>query len=446
MVRHEVRATLQLAIPIVLTQLGSIAMGIVDTIMVGWLGPEPLSAVALGDALSFTILIMCLGVLTALDAIVAQSFGAGDMRQCARALNHGLVLAVALSAPTMLVLSQSKALFGTLGQSEALVQSGGSYVDAINYGVLPFVLYAALRHFMHGIGRARPAMVVIILANALNAFANWILIFGNWGAPAMGATGSAWATTICRWAMFLLLAGYMLTHRELRAFLLRPGGLERHLFARMLRLGAPAGAQFGMEVGTFGAAAMMIGWLGALELAGHQIAIKLCSTTFMVPLGFSITASVRVGHALGRREVGDARRAAAVAWVLGTAFMAVAAIAFVSAPDFFVGLFTRDPALSSAAVSMLLVGAAFQLSDGTQTIAIGSLRGAADTRFPMLVAFVAYWALGLPVGYALAFPLGWGAVGVWWGLTVGVTLVAVTLALRFHLRVRPQSWEALRAL
>jgi MATE family multidrug resistance protein len=365
LVRREIRSTLQLAIPIVFTQLGAIAMGIVDTVMVGWLGADPLSAVALGDALSFTILIVCLGVLTALDAIVSQSFGAGDLDQCRRAVQHGVVLAVALSVPSMLLLSQSRLLFQLLGQSEALVASGSSYVRAINFGVLPFLLYAALRHFMHGIGRARPAMVVIIVANVLNAFANWILIFGNWGAPAMGSTGSAWATTICRWAMFLMLAGYMTTHGELRAFLwAAPGTLRRSLLTRMLRLGGPSGAQLGMEVGTFAGAAMLMGWLGTLELAGHQIAIKLCSTTFMVPLGFSITAAVRVGQALGRRDVDAARRAAATAWGLGAAFMAIAAIAFLVVPEVFVRMFTDDPALVRMAISLLLVGAAFGFPRG----------------------------------------------------------------------------------
>ncbi len=447
MFREEIRATVHLAIPVVLTQLGAIAMGIVDTIMVGRLGPEPLGAVALGDYLSFTVLVMCLGVLTALDAIVSQSFGAGRPDRCRRALQHGVLLAGILTVPTMLLLSQSHALFRLFGQTDAMVESGGQYVHAINFGVLPFLLYAALRHFMHGIGRARPAMAVMIAANLLNVCANWVLIYGNWGAPALGATGSAWATTICRWAMFMMLAGYMLLRSDLRAFLwTRLEKPERYLLMRMTRLGAPAGAQFGLEVGMFGAATMLMGRLGVLELAGHQIALKLVSTTFMVPLGFSITAGVRVGQALGRGDVDAARRAAVTAWGLGIGFMALAAAAFLAFPEFFVRIYTSDPALVQMAVSMLIVGAVFQLSDGTQTIAIGSLRGAADTRFPMVVAFVSYWVIGLPLGYTLAAPLGWGPAGLWWGMTVGLTLVGTTLALRFHLRVREARLHALQAL
>jgi MATE family multidrug resistance protein len=448
MIRREISQTLHLAIPVVLTQLGAVAMGIVDTIMVGRLGPEPLSAVALGNALSFTVIIVCLGTLTALDPMVSQAFGAGRFDECGRAMHHGAFLALALALPTMAILAFAKPLLRLLGQSPTLVESAGSYVHAIIWSVVPFLLFTVLRQFMQGISRARPAMTVMLLANVLNILANWILIYGNLGAPALGSTGAAWATTICRLAMFLMLAVYVFSRSHLRPYLthLPPWPPDRALLTRLLHLGLPAGSQFGLEVGVFACVSMLMGWLGTLQLAGHQIALNLCSTTFMVPLGFSATAAVRVGQALGRQDVAAARRAAFTSFALGVGFMGLAATAFATVPQFFVGIYTDDPELLQMGVSLLLIGAVFQLSDGTQTIAIGALRGAADTRVSMLVAGIAYWLVALPLGYVLAFPLGWGPRGLWWGLTAGLTLVAVTLATRFHLRVQGERMATLRAL
>ncbi|UCE02765.1 MAG: MATE family efflux transporter [Candidatus Latescibacterota bacterium] len=446
--RLEIRDTLHLAIPVVLARLGGIAMGIADTIMVGRIGQEPLSAVALGNALSFTVLVACLGTLTALDPVVSQAFGAGRRDECGRAMHHGAFLALLLTLPTMILLFQARSILDLLGQSDTLVGATTEYVHVINYGVLPFLLYVVLQQFMQGISRARPAAVVVIVANVLNIFANWVLIYGNLGAPALGATGSAWATTICRWSMLLMLAAYVFGRHHLRPYLTRipPWPPDRRLLVRLTRLGLPAGLQFGMEVGVFASAAMLMGWIGTLELAGHQIAINLCSTTFMVPLGFSSTAAVRVGQALGRRDVAGARRAAFTAFALGVGFMGMAAVAFFTLPELFVRIYTSEPELVQMGVSLLLVGAAFQLFDGTQTIAIGALRGAADTRFPMLVAFVAYWLIGLPLGYLLAFHLDLGPRGLWWGLMCGLALVGITLSIRFHLRVREQHLAALQAM
>ena len=447
MLRQEIRDTLHLAIPVVLTQLGGVAMGIVDTIMVGRLGPGPLAAVALGNALSFTIIIVCLGTLMSLDPVVSQAYGAGRLADAGRAMHHGTFLALGLAVPAMGLLSLAHPLLRLLREPAPLAAGAASYVHAINFGVVPFLLYTVLRQFMQGISRARPAMVVMILANLLNVFFNWVLIYGHLGAPALGATGAAWATTICRWGMFLMLAAYVFGRRDLRPQVTHvpPWPPERALLGRLVRLGLPAGSQFGLEVGVFASASVLMGWFGTLQLAGHQIALNLCSTTFMVPLGFSATAAVRVGQAIGRGDVPGARRAAFSAYGLGIGFMAVAASCFFLFPEFFVHIYTRDPQLVQMGVSLLVIGAAFQLSDGTQTIAIGSLRGAADTRFPMLVSAVAYWLVGLPVGYLLAFRFGMGPRGLWWGLTLGLTLVGVTLALRFHRRVRAHRLHALRA-
>jgi len=446
MIRTEVRDTLRLAIPVVLTQLGGIAMGITDTIMVGRLGPDPLSAVALGNSVSFTALVGGMGALLALDPMVSQAFGAGRQAQCGRALDHGVVLSLFLGIPTMLFLSQAEPILRLLRQSADLSLSAAAYIHGILFGVLPFLFFAVIRQFLQGISRPRPAMTIVLLANLLNVFANWVFIYGHLGMPAMGSTGAAWATTLVRWIMFLGLLGWLLAQSDLRVygFRLWPRPIEFGLLQRMARLGFPVGLQYGLEVGTFAAASVMMGWLGTLQLAGHQIALNLCSTSFMIPVGLSATAAVRVGQALGRNDIAGARRAAFTSYALGMAFMGTAALAFTLIPQVFVGAYTEDPELLAMGVSLLTIGAVFQLSDGTQAIAIGALRGAADTRMSMIVAFFAYWCIGLPLGWALAFRTAMGAPGLWWGLTAGLTVVALVLALRFLKLVRIENQERLR--
>ena len=438
--RQEIRDTLHLAGPVVTTQIGAVAMGIVDTIMVGRLGPGPLGAVALGNGLSFTVLVFGMGTLMGLDPVISQAYGAGRRPECGRAMRHGALLALLLTVPSMLVLTQARRILAAMGESPQLVDGGASFVAAINYSVLPFLLFVALRQFTQAISAPKAAMTIMIAANVLNFAGNWVLIYGNLGAPALGATGSAWATTVSRWAMFAALAAYVLRKRELRPFAVTAplGRVDGVLLRRLLRLGLPVGLQLGLETSVFATASMLMGWFGAVPLAGHQIAINLCSTTFMIPVGISATAAVRVGQALGRGDVSGARRAAFTAYALGAAFMSLSALSFFLFPGFFAGIYTNDEAVLRMGTSLLLVGAAFQLSDGAQAIGIGALRGAADTRVPMLVAIVSYWILGLPLGYVLAFRFGLGPRGLWWGLTLGLTLVAVSLALRFHHRVRDE--------
>jgi MATE family multidrug resistance protein len=301
---------------------------------------------------------------------------------------------------------------------------------------------------MQGISRPRAALVVVIVANLLHVLLNWMWIYGRWGAPPMGSTGAAWSTTVSRWFMLIALAAWVYTRPTLRKFGMSgwPRPLDRVLLRRLLHLGLPIGGQFGMEVSVFAMTTMMMGWFGPVQLAAHQIALNLCSTTFMVPLGFSATAAVLVGQALGRDDVAGARRAAFTSYALGIGFMGLAAISFALLPEVFVRIYTGDVQVIGMGVSLLLVGAAFQLSDGTQTISLGALRGAADTRVPMVVAAIAYWGVGLPLGWVLAFPLGLGPPGLWWGLTCGLTVVGAVLSLRFHLRVRAERVVALRAV
>ena len=445
--RRELRETLRLALPVVVTQVGHVAMGTVDTLMVGRLGAEALSAVGLGHSIGFMPLVIGMGVLMGLDPVVAQAFGAGRFEQCGRAMRHGLLVAAVLAVPIMILLANGRWLLTALGQPPALVEDTAPFLRVWCLGVPPFLVFTALRQFLQGIGTVHAPMWIMLGANLLNWLANWMFIYGHGGAPALGVEGSAWATTLSRWVMMAALALYVFRRGDLRRFhVLAPRGrIDGALMRRLLRLGGPVGMQYGMENGVFAAATVMMGWMGTTALASHQVAINLCSITFMVPFGFAATAAARVGHAIGRGDISGARHAAWVCYVLGVGFMAVSAFVFAAFGGALARLYTHDPAVVVLATQLLLVGAAFQLFDGGQTIGIGALRGAADTRVPMYVTMIAYWGVGLPIGWWLGFRGGLGPIGLWWGLTAGLVVVAVTLAIRFRRRVRAEHLDVLHA-
>jgi MATE family multidrug resistance protein len=445
--RDELRETLRLALPVVATQVGHVAMGTVDTLMVGRLGPEALSAVGLGNSVGFMPLVIGMGTLMGLDPIVSQAYGAGRFEQCGRAMRHGLLVAAALAVPVMALLLAARPLLRLLGEPAELVEATTPFLRVWSYGVLPFLAFTALRQFLQGVGVVKPPMWIMLGANLLNLAANWMLIYGNAGAPALGIVGSAWATTLSRWAMCAALAAWVFGRRDLRRFRVHAsrGRVDGTLVARLLHLGGPVGMQYGMEIGVFTATTVMMGWLGTIALASHQVAINLCSITFMVPFGFAATAAVRVGHAIGRDDVAGARHAAFLCYLLGVGFMVLSASTFTGAGSWLARLYTSDAAVARLASQLLLVGAAFQLFDGAQTIGIGALRGAADTRLPMFVTLVAYWLVAMPIGWWLTFRAGMGPIGLWWGLTAGLVVVAVALAVRFHVRVRDAHLAALKA-
>jgi MATE family multidrug resistance protein len=299
----------------------------------------------------------------------------------------------------------------------------------VTWSALPIFLYATFRRYLQAINLVRPVMIALLSANLVNVVANWILIFGNLGAPAMGAVGAAWATVFssCYMAMFLIGTAWLHDREEDRGMLRIPLRLEAPRLKRLFGLGMPAALQLLLEMGVFALATMLIARLTATALAAHQIAINAASVTYMVPLGISSAAAVRVGQALGREDRAGAATAGWTALALGTAFMTLAALTFVSVPHWIVRAFTSEATLMAAGVSLLYIAALFQLFDGMQVVAIGALRGAGDTRTPMIWNLVGYWLLGLPVGYYLCFSAGHGAVGLWIGLSLGLIIVGTIL-------------------
>jgi len=428
-VRTELGPMLSLALPVVLAELGWMAMGVVDTLMVGRVGAEAIGAVSIGRALFFTVAVFGMGLLLGLDTLVAQAFGTGNLHESQRSLLQGVYLSVVVAVPLMSVLGYSTTLLEPWGISPGVVGPARSYASALTWSLLPLLLYTCFRRYLQAVNRVRPVMIALTSANLVNVAANWVLIFGNLGAPPLGAAGAGWATCISSTYMALFLAGSILVHdREekggLSAISLAP---DFAILRRLLALGFPAASQLVVEVAVFAAATALAGRLDPSSLAAHQIALTCASVTFMVPLGVSSAAAVRVGQAVGRRDEEGARCAGWTALLIGTGFMSVAALAFLSVPEIIMRWFTAEVAVVATGASLLGAAALFQLFDGLQVVATGALRGTGDTRTPLFWNLLGHWVLGLPVGYYLCFVRGWGVVGLWMGWVVGLTSIGVIL-------------------
>jgi MATE family multidrug resistance protein len=424
----------------VISHLATIGMTTVDTLMVAPLGAVPLASLAAAVAIHIFLLMVGTGVVLGMTPLVSQAEGAGDRTEARRVLVQGLWLAAVVSVP-LVVLS----LFGTplariLGQEEAVAPVAGRYLMALAPGIPPLMLFVAFRQFIEGLGFTKPSMVMLLGGLGLNVLADWALIYGvpMVGIPAMGALGSAWATSAVRAALLGAMLAYLARHPRLAPF----RGVSRSPDARRIvtiaRIGGPIGGQIGLEVGVFSFAALMVGWFGAAALAAHQITINLAATTFMVALGTSIAGTIRVGQHVGAGRPDRARLAVGSTYLLAVGMMALFAAAFLLLPDRLVGLYTSDPVVAPIAAGLLLVAAAFQVFDGAQVAGMCVLRGVSDTRVPMFIAGIAYWVIGAPVGWALAFPLGLGPAGVWIGLSLGLALAAGALLLR----VRHSFWRS----
>jgi len=425
--RRELRSLLRLAVPVVLSDLGWMLMGIVDTMMVGRITQgtaAAIGAVSIGSIYFYTVAMFGGGLMLGLDTLVSRAHGAGRRDEAYRSVLSGLYLILPLTPILMWIIWSGVSLFGTFGYEPALLAEIARFMHALVWSLPPLLIYLTLRRYLQATSRTAPVVFALITANLINVIGNWILIYGHLGAPAMGTAGSAWSTVAARAYMAMILAGYVL-FREWPWHIALTPDLAR--IRQLLRLGLPAALQITLEIGVFATAGALIGKLGEVPLAAHQIAIQTVSATYMVPLGISTAAAVRVGQAVGRGDPHEAARAGWTAVVLGGGFMSGCGIAMAVAPRAIGRLFTPDAAVVEAAVALLLVAAAFQIFDGIQTCAMGALRGAGDTHTAMLSHLVAYWAVGLPAGYALCFRFGLGAAGMWAGLCAAVILIGIVL-------------------
>ena len=425
-----------LALPVVMAQVGLMAMGVVDTLMVGRVSADALAAVALGNIYFLAFIVPSSGTLMVLDPIVAQAVGAKDHGAVARGVQRGLVLVLVLGVFTSLVLLPVRPVLVLLHQPPALVPLAASYVSISIMGVFPFLAFVVFRQSLQALGEMRAMVRVIVVANLANAFLNWVFVYGHLGSSAMGAPGSAWATMVARWLMAFLLLGA--GWRRLRPALLPWRAETLHLapLGAMLRLGIPIGLHQAVELGAFAAIGVLMGVLGTREMAAHQVAINLASLTFMVPLGVGAAAAVRVGHATGAGDTDGARESAGAALAVGAGFMVGTATLMLIFPRAIASLYTRDGGVGALAAALIPIAGVFQVFDGIQAVCAGVLRGLGDTRIPFLINVTGFWLAGFPVSIALGFYTPLGALGLWWGFVAGLAAVAALLLLRVRSLLR----------
>jgi len=427
--RAELRDMAMLAIPVVLAELGWMSMMVVDTIMLGRLGPAAIGAAGVGGSAFYSFGIFGLGLLLGLDTLVSQSYGAGNREDCHHSLSQGVYLALFLTVPLTVLFAAMPPMFYALRINPEVSALAGPFVVTLGWGTLPLLLYGAFRRYLQGIGHVRPVMFVLISANLVNWFFNWLLIEGHWGFPALRVVGSALSTCLARVYMALALALFIWWYERG----IEPGFgnlLRRPDFQRiklLLRIGLPAATQILLEISSFGAAAVLAGRLTASALAAHQIALNSAAVTYMVPLGISSAAAVAVGQAIGRGEPGQARKSGYVALGLSCVFMSCSALAFLLFPRPILQVYTNDATVLNLGTGLLAIAALFQLFDGVQTVTTGALRGLGNTRTPMLVNLGGYWVCGLPIGYLLCFNWHYGVFGLWIGLCLALIVIAAIL-------------------
>jgi len=430
----ELRSLAALALPVAVVQVGLVFQGVVDTLMVGRVSASDLAAVALGNLYFFAVSVFGMGVLFALDPLVSQAFGAGDHDEIELGIQRGLVLAVALSLVSSVALAVAEPLLTLLRQPDDVIPLASGYAAALIPGMVPFYGFVVFRQSLQAVGRVAPIVVTIVAANVVNAVANWFFIFGNGGLPALGAVGSGWATALSRW--FMVLAVLALGWRTLAPYLRTPRKevLRIAPLTQLLRVGAPIGGHFVLEFGAFGAIGIVMGWLGTVAMAGHQVAINLASLTFMVPVGLAQASAVLVGQSVGAGNADAARRYAGAAVVLCVLVMSVSALVFLFFPGPLSSLYTSDEAVLAVASALIPVAGVFQIVDGLQVVCAGVLRGVADTLRPLLINVLGFWMVGMPISLRYGFWGEGGPVGLWWGLAAGLGAVASMLMFRVWIR------------
>jgi len=431
--RQEIKETLNMAYPVIIGQLGHMMMGVVDSVMVGKIGAAPLAASAVAHGLFMLFMIFGIGVSMALSPLTAIARGAGDEERCAVVFRQGLLVNVITGVILTIVTYFCSEIIIYLNQPEEIVGQGIAYMEILAYSVIPVMIFQTGKQFSEGLSVMRPAMVITLLANIINIFANWVFIYGNLGMPALGLPGAGWATFSTRSLMGVSMLVYILKAGRFKPFQLdlRFRGIDRLMISKILRIGLPGGLQYFFEVGAFVGSAIIIGWLGTNELAAHQIAINLASISFMCALGISAAAGIRVGYAVGRKNIGATQSAGFTGFYLAGITMGSFAVVFITLRFYLPTLYIDNPRVVEIAGSLLIIAALFQISDGTQAVGIGVLRGLADAKIPMIITFIAYWVIGLPGGYLLGFIFNFGVVGIWVSLCIALSVSAGLLTLRF---------------
>ncbi|MBZ0180168.1 MAG: MATE family efflux transporter [Melioribacteraceae bacterium] len=433
-IKSESRKLLKLAVPVSIGQLGHVMMGVVDSIMVGKVGAAPLAAASLVTGLFFLILVLGFGMTMAIPPLVAYDKGSGNIKQCGIVLREGFIVNTFYSLLLMMIIVLAADLIPYMNQTPEVTSYAVSYMKILGASAVPMILFQNHRSFVEGLSDVTPPMIIAVAANFLNAFLNWLLIFGNLGFQPLGLDGAGYATFATRFLMMLSMIGYV--HLSGKYSFYFAGQSNRKIDIKMIkkivRLGIPSGFQHFFEVSAFSFAAVMIGWMGTVELAAHQIALNLASVTFMIVMGISSAGTIRVAEEAGTHIIERTRTAGFTALLLSASIMACNGIMFFLLrkvlPEFYI---SNAEVIEKASV-LLIIAALFQIFDGVQASGLGILRGLKDVKIPMITTFISYWAIGIPLGYFLGIGIGLNAVGVWIGLMTALGLVAATLSLRFN--------------
>lgn len=423
--RDEMRSMWTLAAPIALMQLGMHTYGVVDTLFMGRLGPTELAGVGLGGSTFFTLILFGMGTLFGVDSLSSQAFGAGKNDESAAVYIHALLLAAAISLPLFFLVGLAKPFYAFVGVDPAISAVALKYLSTLRWITLPFLLFAASRQYLSSLSVTRPMLLAIFAGNIVNVFLNYGLVFGKLGLPKLGVTGCAIASVVNSWVMLAVVASAAIRHVRQSGYVV--GSLRSSLLMKLIELGLPAGLQMLVEVSMFSLITTFMSRYGPVPTAAHQITMTLVSITFMIPLGVSFAAAVRVGQAIGKGDPVAAIRSGRTALFMGVGFMCMTAVSFWTMPRFFAGLFTQEPEVLALSASFLFVGGLFQIFDGMQIVLNGSIRGLGETKIQLYAHLIGFGIIGLPLGVWLSFHAGFGPIGLWYGLLSGLTLTGVSL-------------------
>lgn len=439
--KEQYRKNLALSIPVILTQVGQMVTQLADTMMVGQYGGEdslPLAAVSFGSSMAFLILIGCIGVALGLTPLVGERFAQGNKQECKSLLHNALIFYTLLGLLVGVAQYAASPLLYYLGQPVDVVDGAIPYYQMLAYSV-PFMLFFfGFKSFLEGVGNTKVVMTITIVTNALNVWFNYLLIYGHWGLPAMGAEGAGLATTLSRVASAAMVFGYFLCKKQyadyLKGFTLRALRLER--VRRLLSIGLPIAGQMFLESSAFVGTAVMIGWLGEVSLSANQIAITLGNCAFMVILSIGSAATIRISHCYGQRNKEELRLATHATYHLVLAWCLLASLVFILLRDDIPRLFTDNEEVIAITADLMFFVALYQLWDGMQNVSVGILRGLQDVKIIMPIAFVAYWLINLPAGYLLGIPGGMGASGFYLSYSFGLSAAALLMMWRIRRKIR----------
>ena len=435
-------AVLSLGLPLIGGHLGQVAIGVTDTVMLGWYGVDELAAQTVAGSFFLVLFLAGAGFAWAVMPMVASYDAEGDEVSLRRATRMGLWLSVGFAITVMPLMYWSEEILLFAGQSDQVPRDGSAYLAIAGWGIFPALILMTFKSYLAALERTQIVFGITSLGVLLNCFANYLFIFGNFGMPEMGISGAAIASVVTNAMMLIGAVAYALYTLPNHGILNRLWRPDYEMLLRVFRLGWPIGLTTLSEVGLFAATALMMGWLGTVPLAAHGIAMQLTSITFMVHLGLGNVATIRAGNAIGRNDIFHLVRGAKTLIFMSFLTAIVTVVLFVALPELLIGIFMNngEPARAQIiiiGVNLLMMAALFQLMDGAQVVALGLLRGMQDTKMPMIIAAVSYWIIGIPCAYILGFVLGWEGVGVWLGLVVGLAFAGAALMIRFWLIAVP---------